>query len=398
MISVGRSSKHGMPPTKVAAGSVVQWDIRAQEHDIGLHIIFVPEGATQSSPDVVLVQEFVRVKNETNAFRAPCAGTLLVTLDNTYSMLRGKHVAFAMTAFAADDPAAAAIPTALNFSSVASTNEAATVGVRMFFSNDFDGAERFFARQRNRLPVFALGHATLAFLRAMMTMAEADMALATTRLEHALKLSQRIMPESKWFGSAAPMTNVQLDASVVHAECKLLMSALLLLTDQGKFTGLIKSALLFRGAWKLYESCDAVLGHTVTSISGGDGSFGMRAGAARELGAVEDAVLGEDSMLEGTPVIPTDDEDADMVLASSAAAAAGAPVHAPATTVSARAEGVSPALEGILFGIGSFNLLLSILPPLILKLVSAFGFPHSRFVCSHPLLLLFVPCCCYCDR
>lgn len=41
-------------------------------------------------------------------------------------------------------------------------------------------------REKNRLPVFALGHATYAFMRAMMTFGKPEVMEATERLQHAL--------------------------------------------------------------------------------------------------------------------------------------------------------------------------------------------------------------------
>jgi Protein of unknown function (DUF3808) len=81
----------------------------------------------------------------------------------------------------------------------------------MFFNNDFEAvrgwflplwqwkhvtlhcvvgpcmqAEAHFAREKNRLPVFALGHATLAFMRAMMTFGKPEIQEAAERLHHTL--------------------------------------------------------------------------------------------------------------------------------------------------------------------------------------------------------------------
>ena len=44
-------------------------------------------------------------------------------------------------------------------------------------------------------------------------------------------------------------------------------------------------------------------------------------------------------------------------------------------------DGVHPSvLGGVLFGVGSFNLMLSTLPPLVLRIVAALGFPSNRAV------------------
>lgn len=67
--------------------------VNVEERDIGLTIHFVPEGGGEG----VSIQEMVRVSVEKNSFRAPCAGTVNITLDNSYSLLRGKSVHIAIT-------------------------------------------------------------------------------------------------------------------------------------------------------------------------------------------------------------------------------------------------------------------------------------------------------------
>lgn len=66
--------------------------VDVEDHDVGLTIEFVPEGCRPGTEDCVTIQDLIRVKKESNAYRCPCAGTLQMTLDNTYSMLRGKTV------------------------------------------------------------------------------------------------------------------------------------------------------------------------------------------------------------------------------------------------------------------------------------------------------------------
>jgi hypothetical protein len=47
-------------------------------------------------------------------------------------------------------------------------------------------AEQHFFRERNRIPVFALGYASMAFMRAMMTFGKAEIEEAEARVRHAL--------------------------------------------------------------------------------------------------------------------------------------------------------------------------------------------------------------------
>ena len=47
-------------------------------------------------------------------------------------------------------------------------------------------AEQYFLKERNRLPLFALGHAMMAFMRAMMTFGRVEVEEAEARLKHTL--------------------------------------------------------------------------------------------------------------------------------------------------------------------------------------------------------------------
>jgi hypothetical protein len=211
------------------------------------------------------------------------------------------------------------------------------------------------------------------------------------------------------------MTALQLDATVVSAEAHLLQS-LLYLMDESKI-GFVKCAMTVRSGWKLYERCDEALGNAVTSIRGSDGSFGMRGPMATPLtGKVvdedADAMISddddddgdgsvEDSVVAGLGVTAEDATAAEKEMdlpasapaaapdtATGAAAAAGSGAGTGAGSAAASVgAGVSSAsdvpaslLGGVLFGIGGFNILLSVLPPLILRIVEALGFPHNRCV------------------
>jgi len=55
-------------------------------------------------------------------------------------------------------------------SSDLTANQRAMEGVRLFFQNQFNAAEALFFTERNRLPAFALGWATVMFLKALITL------------------------------------------------------------------------------------------------------------------------------------------------------------------------------------------------------------------------------------
>lgn len=71
---------------------------------------------------------------------------------------------------------------ALNAEDAAAAERAARVAVDVFFLNDAATAEALFAREHNRIPIFALGHGTLAFLRAILSFAPEE--LEETQVRH----------------------------------------------------------------------------------------------------------------------------------------------------------------------------------------------------------------------
>lgn len=68
----------------------------------------------------------------------------------------------------------------------------------------------------------------------------------------------------------------------------------------------------------------------------------------------------------------------------------------------ARAQEIVPGLDrsvvgGIQFGLGTFNLVISVMPPIILRIVEALGFPSDKYVHSRYIFLTFdLNACIYC--
>jgi Protein of unknown function (DUF3808) len=184
------------------------------------------------------------------------------------------------------------------------------------------------------------------------------------------------------FGGAETMSDIELEATVVHAECQLLQ-AVMYLMDESKI-GFVKCAMTVRGGWKLYQRCDAAVGGRVTSVAAPDGTLGMR-GTMTTSDAVDSAADSEFVEHEGMDDVPCDEKEVAAELAKEGVIepedAATPRIDAiPARVPTASGSGdVHPSvLGGVLFGIGSFNILLSVLPPLVLRIVKALGFPHNR--------------------
>lgn len=189
------------------------------------------------------------------------------------------------------------------------------------------------------------------------------------------------------------MTDLELEATVVNAETQLL-TAVLYLLEESKI-GLIKSAMTVRSGWKLYERADASIGGYVSSVRAADGSLGMRGGVGPAssdqmmmIGDEDDDAVLDDSVAESAEASPTVTEAATGEGATGGAGGTSVPAAPPSVQ-----SNVHPSvLGGVLFGVGSFNILLSTLPPLILRIVKALGFPHNqlRLLCCGIRMQVFI--------
>jgi hypothetical protein len=81
-------------------------------------------------------------------------------------------------------------------------NERAIYGVELFFNNKFQEAEDFFKTEKHVFPVYALGHAVLSFMKAIMTWEKADLALAQERLLEARVFAEKFAPQEGLVSSA----------------------------------------------------------------------------------------------------------------------------------------------------------------------------------------------------
>ncbi|KAF9160248.1 tetratricopeptide repeat domain 39A [Mortierella sp. AD011] len=160
-------------------------------------------------------------------------------------------------------------------------------GVRVFFENDFIQAQRIFSAQDQFNPIFALGTGALSFIKACMTFNESDIQNAINTLQHAESLcnsqihavEKKSVPlissvsklvSSGWgmfsskgsnpkiknghleSGTPKYMTNGEIRARVIRAECLLLTSLILLF--QESIMSYLKAGLNLRKGYKSYET------------------------------------------------------------------------------------------------------------------------------------------------
>lgn len=116
--------------------------------------------------------------------------------------------------------------------------------------------------------------------------------------------------------------------------------------------------------------CIAALGLTPESLAGMDR-------IAADISAATARLIAEGEGVEGADELGQCLARAMRAAMDAAAAPAGGPESGTAASRPSAAS-VEPALGGVLFGCGSFNVIGSVLPPTIAKLVQMLGFPANR--------------------
>lgn len=425
LVSVSRGAKQAYV-VDVEDATNVSWNVRVQQSfDIGLEIHWRPRAPAIGQQRV---QPLLRIENDSSSFSCTSPGSLEFCFDNSYSMMRGKTVEMRISKEPLTDVSpSASIAMGTSTYDVDAMNKLCEEGVSMFFNNQFNAAEKFFEKEKNRvsrrisfhpiihfhrvsvsphlglarrhlpprccntltsssvlfdarrdhnyslvptslayplvepmqIPVFALSYATIAWLRGLMTWEPDQIAEANRRLRAAGAVAEAYMPKDSGLlgsikgvlgggsdsaspanedGSSTPlpsgMTPQQLEASVVYAEVTLLSGLLNLMEES--VMGLVRCGLSIRSGWMMYSKVDKALGNTVSSITGGPP---LRPG-----------------FTIGSP--------------GAGAGAAATPTHSAAQLAHVR--------SALCFGVGTFNVVASILPPIVLKVIAIVGYPSNR--------------------
>lgn len=352
-VEISRASSHSLPFT-VKKGDVIRWRFTVNDgFDVGLSIL---------QPSGVEIQPSIRVTSDAGSILADADGVLKVTLDNGFSLLRGKTVQIRI----AQGPLSPlTIEAAKEDGILDSESMSALVmkGLDLFFSNAFDEAERFFAAFADTVPIFSLSLGAVSFMRAIMSWDQEQLANAQEKLKATISLCSSILPQASLLGSVASgalsifggggggaggsgsggaaVTPAQLDATVISGEATLL-SAILHLTDES-LLGIVRFAMAVRGGYKYLVQADKLLGEMVSSI---------KPGKALEIGDL--------------PPIGS------MAADSSNEAIYG---YQPCPSFPRLNK---HTMGGVLFGLGTFACVASVLPPIAVRLIAAFGFPCDR--------------------
>jgi tetratricopeptide (TPR) repeat protein len=327
LLSPGERRTFDISLLSVTSRSVVTWQFSCESFDVSVSIHLL----RSNSSSVVLPP--LRITTISGSFildhtTESATSSLRFTVDNSFSMLRGKVVT----------ATACVLPSTLELEKRASrlidpenvdeVNIAANEGQSLFMTNNYHLAEEMFSREKDRIAIFALCYATVAWLRAMMTMSTEEVKTARSKLSLAELVAESCI-------ISCNSRAAKLEAEIVLAELQLLQGVLSLLEES--VVGLVNCALSVRSAFLKYARVNK---------EAFEGRIGVVSGSI-----VDD----NDYTKELDEVSVLDISTAKLPLPE-----------------------LSHVLSGLQFGLGTFNLVSSVLPPFILRLLSIAGFPSNR--------------------
>lgn len=216
-----------------------------------------------------------------------------------------------------------------------SVNDRAMIGVDLFFLNAWNDAETFFASEMLVRPMFSVGFATIGFLRALMTWEKTDMMEANERLNVTRALLAPQMPHEGTLTSLSRMIP---------------FSSMLGSNQSSNLSASELQATLITGETLILQSILALVEENVLSI--------IQAG----LKIKQSHRLFQRAYQEYQARQPVD-QKADQ-------------------TINPIDHHVSGGIEN---GIGTFNVILSLLPPIVMRLLSFFGYSADAAL-GHQLL------------
>lgn len=374
-----------------AAGERVAWCMTVGgDLDIGFQLVHVPaQGGTE-----LVVSAAPRKQTDMGSYVAPNAGKLVARFDNTFSFLRGKSVKL-LVARGEDNSDVLSCDQAL-------ANQRVMKGMTLFFLNQFDEAEAFFATHKEKVPIFNLCWATLSFFKSLMTWEAETIATAQTRIKGTQTMADGWMPREGLVSSlkggiagiaslggalgggsspapggdaGAPidsgLTERQLEATLITSESTMLLALLSLMEES--LMALVRCGLCIRSGWATYRGGDKALGGVVSAMRDSPQLQVLLSDLPRAAPLFPRAA--------GTPA-------ADFMLGASTTPStgtgggdggkgAGATPAAPSSTTSVIAAH-GHVLGALQFGVGAINALASVLPPIVMRVIAILGFPCDR--------------------
>ena len=365
-------------------GQYVKWSFKLDAHDIHFSLTFQPAAHNQPAvtihPDTsVHTGDALAASSYTHT--SSTLGTLTFVFSNTHSAFRSKQLHYHITSLPAYPiPVGLTLQTPLGPTTIlspstppsslyhtllpygraslhssyllpyyppsarhpaggepsASVNRRAMVGVWLFFTNELDESEEFFRSQIDGggggggggggnggggggYAMFGISYACVGFLRALMTWEAADMAEANKRLEACRVMVQVDVPSE---GRLGGLTRFFVSAGELNNKqleatlmtAETLILQAILLLVEENVMSFIQAGLKIRTSHRLFDRC------------------------------YQEVKRRERLAANGQPTEPID----------------------------------SHVLGGIQNGMGTFSVILSLLPPIMLRLLSFFGFSSNR--------------------
>lgn len=320
------------------------------------------KGSKLFEPPPIIISPATRITDtqsiQTGTYLCPSnipSGVLYLHFDNTYSKLRGKTLHYSYRVFREDEIGKTIIllgeryhtPYGIatvegkrpsediyivrleygigyfhrsTFQSVVtpakSINQRCYVGVQLFFNNRIQEAEQFFGGEIERYPIFSLAYSSMGFLRALMTWERVDIDMANSRLKQTRHLVNHLLPP---------------DASIFSSITRFVTGAQApVLSNKDLELSLIKAECY------LLEACLLLSEESMLSYV----KAGLKIRSAWKL--YEKCW----NQVNTDPKIMLELDES--------------------------------VKGGIQFGIGAFNVIISVLPSILLRIVSALGFPSNR--------------------
>lgn len=342
-LSPGERRTFDIPLSPVTSRSVVTWQFSCESYDVSVStqlfrssnldkptLVLPPLRLKAISGSFILDTSSSSSSSESTASDAKerATATLRFTVDNSFSLLRGKNVKVSARILKSTAELEKKASRLIDHENVDEVNIAANEGQTLFMTNNFHLAEEMFSREKDRVPIFALCFATVAWLRAMMTMSADDVKTARSKLSTAELVAESCM-------TSCISRDAKLEAEIVLAELQLLQGVLSLLEES--VLGLVNCALSVRSAFLKYARVNKE-------------AFNGRIGVISSSSTDDDEY---DTELEEVNVVDI-------------------------STAKLPLPELSHVLSGLQFGLGTFNLVSSVLPPFILRLLSIAGFPANR--------------------
>ena len=378
----------------VKGGLVTAWSVSVNnDFDVNCSISY-DEGTGR-----VVVSPSSRCQVDTGSYTPQQDGKLIFIFDNSFSLLRSKTVVLSI-ASGYDNTDVLARDAIL-------ANAHVMKGIELFFTNRFEEAEAFFAVHKDKVPIHNLSWATLCFFRGLMSWDPEILMEATARVKGTQDQAAGWMPKEGVFSTLKGMVSLggssrgagdspaspqagtatggggggtpyvpespsassgsgalaggsltpnQLEGTLVYAESSMLIALLSLMEES--LMALVRCGLSIRSGWRVYQSADKALNGAVSRIKGESPQMQVLLGDLQRAAALFPRPAG--AAAEGA-------------LTGSASSSAGA--GTPAAMI-APAHG--HVLGGVEYGMGAFNCLASILPPIVLRVIAVLGFPSDR--------------------